>query len=64
MLNVSPNELKQIAKMRRILRKATKGYENVSKERLLSALSESELVISKKNFEDERLKKVKEDFNK
>ena len=64
MLNVSPNELKQIAKMRRMFRKATKGYENVSKERLLSALSESELVISKKNFEDERLKKVKEDFNK
>ena len=52
MLNVSPNELKQIAKMRRMFRKATKSYENVSKERLLSALSESELVISKKNSED------------
>ena len=33
MLNLSPNELKQIAKMRHI-----KGYKSMSKEKLLSAL--------------------------
>ena len=35
----------------------------MSKERLLTAVSESELVKSKKNFNDERLKKIREDFN-
>ena len=37
MQNLSLNELKQIAKMRHI-----KGYKSISKERLLSALDESE----------------------
>ena len=37
MLNLSQNEMKQIAKLRRI-----KGYKNMSKERLLNALGESE----------------------
>ena len=37
MPNLSLNELKQIMKMRRI-----KGYKSMSKERLLSALDESE----------------------
>ena len=37
MLNLSINELKQIAKMRRI-----KGYNNMPEESLLSVLSESE----------------------
>ena len=64
MLNVSLNEMKQIEKMRGMFQKGMKGYENICKERWLSALSESELVISKKNFDDERLNKVKEDFNK
>ena len=53
MLNLSLNELKLVAKKRGI-----KGYKSMSKERLLSALSESESVESK------RLKKIREDFNK
>ena len=44
-LNLSLNKLKLIAKSRGI-----KGYKSMSKERLLSAFSESELVESKKNF--------------
>ena len=35
----------------------------MSKERLLSALSESELVESENNFDNERLKKITKDFN-
>ena len=41
MLNLSLNELKVAAKSRGI-----KDYKSISKERLLSALSESELVES------------------
>ena len=55
MVNLSSNELKQIAKMRRI-----KGYKNMSKERLLSVLSESE---SAKSLDNAKIKKIKEDFN-
>ena len=33
------------------------------KERLLSALDKSELAESKNNFENARIKKIKEDFN-
>ena len=58
MLNLSLNELKLDAKSRGI-----KGYKSMSKERLLSAVSESELVKSKKNFTDKRLKKIREVFN-
>ena len=55
MLNLSLDELKQIAKMTRI-----KGYKSMSKERLLSTLSESESVESeKKNLGNARIKKVK-----
>ena len=57
--NLLLNELKQIAKMRRI-----KNYKNMSKERLLSALDESESAESKNNFDNARIKKIKEDFNK
>ena len=53
MLNVSLNELKQITKMRRI-----KGYNNMSKERLLSVLDESESI------DNVKIRKIKEDFNK
>ena len=35
----------------------------MSKERLLSTLSESESVESKNSFDDERFKKIREDFN-
>ena len=55
MLNLSLNGLKQIAKM-----KCIKGYNNMSKERLLSVLSESE---SAKSFNNAKIKKIKEDFN-
>ena len=57
MLNLSLNELKLVAKLRGI-----KGYKIMSKEKLLSALSESESVesatpLSKNSFDDERLKR-------
>ena len=50
--------MKLIAKSRGI-----KGYKSMSKERLLSALSESKLVESKKNFNVKGLNKILEDFN-
>ena len=53
MLNLSLNELKLVAKLRDI-----KGYKNISRERLLRGLSESESV------ENTRIKKIREDFNK
>ena len=56
MLNLSLNELKQIAKMGRI-----KGYKNMSKEKLLNALDES---ASTKSLNNTKIEKIKEDFNK
>ena len=53
MLNLSLNELKEIAKMRRI-----KGYNNMSKEMLLSVLEESE------SLDNAKIRKIKEDSNK
>ena len=58
MLNLSLNELKLVAKLRGI-----KGYKSMSKEKLLSALSESESVesatpLSKNSLDDEKLKKI------
>ena len=56
MLNLTLNELKQIAKMRRI-----KNYKNMSKERALSALDESEYNSIKhreNNFNNARIKKI------
>ena len=63
MLNLSLNELTLVTKVRGI-----KGYKSMSKEILLSALSESESVGSatpliKNSFDDERLKKIRKDFN-
>ena len=55
MLNLSLNQLRLVSKSRSI-----KGYKNMSKERLLSALSEPELVDS---FDDEKLKKIRKVFN-
>ena len=55
MPNLTLNELKKIAKMRRI-----KNYKNMSKETLLSALDESESAVSGNNFD----KNIREDFNK
>ena len=59
MPNLSLNELKQIAKIRRI-----KGYKSMSKEMLLSALDKSESAGSGNNFNNARIKKIREDFNK
>ena len=59
MLNLSLNELKHIAKMRRI-----KSYKDISKERLLSVLDESESAKSKKNLDNAKVKKIRKDFNK
>ena len=59
MPNLSLNELKQIATMRHI-----KNYKNMSKERLLSALEESESAANGNDFNNARIKKIKEDFNK
>ena len=55
MPNLSLNELKQIAKMRRI-----KGYKNMFQKRLLNALDESELT---KSLNNAKIKNIKEDFN-
>ena len=42
-----------------------KNYNNMSKERLLSALNESKSAVSGNNFDNARIKKVsREDFNK
>ena len=57
MLNQSLNELKLAAKSGGI-----KRNKNMSKERFLGPLSESELVKSKTNFDDKRLKKIREDL--
>ena len=59
MLNLSLSELKLITKSRGI-----RGYKSISKERLLSALSESESVESEKNLDNAKIKKIIEEFNK
>ena len=58
MLNLSLSALGLLAKSRGI-----KGYKSLSKKRLLSVLSESELIESEKNSSDKRLKKIRKDFN-
>ena len=56
MPHLSLNKLKaEITKTRRI-----KNYKNMSKETLLSAIDESESVVSGNNFD----KKIREDFKK
>ena len=59
MLNLSLSELKLITKIRGI-----RGYKSISKERLLSALSESESVESEKSLDNAKIKKIIEEFNK
>ena len=56
MLNLLLNELKQMAKMRRI-----KGYKKMSKKRLLNALDELE---SAKRLNNTKIEKIKEELNK
>ena len=50
--------MKLIAKSRGI-----KDYKSMSKETLLKALNELELVESEKNFDNARVKKSRKDFN-
>ena len=59
MLNLSLNELKLITKSTGI-----RDYKSMSKEGLLSALSESELLESEKNLDNVKIKKIREGFNK
>ena len=59
MLDLPLNELKLVAGNRGI-----KGYKRMLKKRLLSALNKSKLLESKNSFNDKRLKKIREDFNK
>ena len=59
MPNLSLNELKQIAKLRRI-----KGYKSMSKERLLIALDKSESAGSRNSFNNATIKRIREDFDK
>ena len=54
---VSLDDLKLLAEDRGI-----KGYKDMSGERLLSALSKPKLI--RNNFDNERLKKIREDLNK
>ena len=55
----SLHKLKLIARSTHI-----EGYKSMSKERLLSALSELESVESEKNLDNAKIKKVREEFNK
>ena len=57
MQNLSLNESKQSAKLRRI-----KDCNNTSKERLSGVLSESE--SAKRNFDSSRIKEIRKYFNK
>ena len=68
MLNLSPRELKAIARIRGI-----KGYKSMSEDRVLSALKASEsLKESEKNFDDTkpkinfpkpRIEKIRKEFD-
>ena len=57
MINLTLNGQNPIAKMR-------KNYKNMSKEKFLSALNESESAVSGNNFDNARIKKIREDFNR
>ena len=58
MINLWLNELKLIARSTR-----NKDYQGMSKDWLLSVLNESESAKSEKNFDNARIKEIKEKFN-
>ena len=55
--NLTFDELKTIAKMRRI-----KGYKSMSKERLISSINKSK-PVKEKNFDGARTENIRKDFN-
>ena len=57
MINLSLNELKVIATSRRI-----KGYQSMSKDKLLSVINESE--SAKSENDNARIKEIRKKFNK
>ena len=57
MLGITLDKLKLVAKSSSI-----KGYKSISEERLLRALNKPKLI--KNSFDNERLKKIREDLNK
>ena len=57
MLRITLDKLKLVAKSG-----GTKGYKSMSEERLLRSLNKPKLI--KNNFDNERLKKIREDLNK
>ena len=57
-VSLSLDDLRKLAKI-----KGIRGYKSMSEERLISSINES-VKESEKNFDNERIKKIKKDFNK
>ena len=57
MENLTFDELKTIAKMRRM-----KGYKSMSKERLINSINKSK-PVKEKNFDVARIENIRKDFN-
>ena len=57
-VSLSLDDLRKLAKI-----KSIRGYKSMSEERLISSINES-VKESEKNFDNERIKKIKKDFNK
>ena len=57
-VSLSLDDLRKLAKI-----KGIRGYNSMSEERLISSINES-VKESEKNFDNERIKKIKKDFNK
>ena len=57
MENLTFDELKTIAKMRRM-----KGYKSMSKERLINSINKSK-PVKEKNFDGARIENIRKDFN-
>ena len=57
MENLTFDELKTIAKMRRM-----KGHKSMSKERLINSINKSK-PVKEKNFDGARIENIRKDFN-